>query len=139
MSSLHAIIMGIVEGVTEFLPISSTAHLEITQHLLRMPTTDFMKSFIIIIQLGAISAVVFLYNKKIFSSFVYIRNIAIAFIPTGVIGFLLYKIIKSFLLGNILLAACMLFLGGIIIILYERKHTDNLVNLPSEKSIEKLS
>src|SRR3989344_3223197 len=104
MNNIHAIIMGIVEGVTEFLPISSIAHLEIAQQFLRIPTADFIKSFIITIQLGAIGAVIVLYGKKIFSSFTYFKNIIIAFIPTGVIGFLLYKIIKSFFLGNLLLA-----------------------------------
>ena len=98
MTFLHSIIMGIVEGITEFLPVSSTAHLEILQYLLKIPTSDFTKSFEIAIQLGAIMAVVVLYGKKMFSSFLYFRNIVIAFIPTGIVGLLLYKIIKSFFL-----------------------------------------
>lgn len=138
MTILHTILMGIVEGITEFLPISSTAHLEITQNLLKIATTDFIKSFEIIIQLGAIGAVIFLYAPKIFSSWKYFRNICIAFIPTGIIGFVLYKIIKSFLLGNLPLAAVMLILGGLVIIFYERR-VKNRVEDSLQKTVEGLS
>lgn len=138
MSVIHTIILGIVEGITEFLPISSTAHLQITQELLRIPVTDFIKSFNIAIQLGAICAVILLYAKKIFSSSKYFLNICIAFIPTGIIGFFLYKIIKSFLLGNIILASSMLLLGGIIILFFEAREKKNPINT-STKTIELLS
>ena len=138
MNILHTIILGIVEGVTEFLPISSTAHLEIVQFFLKIPTTDFIKSFEIAIQLGAILAVVLLYWKKIISSKTYIKNILIAFIPTGIVGFLLYKIIKSFLLGNTSIAIVALFLGGIIIIYYEHGQK-NKIEDESAKTIETLS
>ena len=74
MNFLDTIILGIVEGITEFLPISSTAHLEITEQLLRIPITDFVKSFTIIIQLGAILAVLFLYREKFFNSYKYSQN-----------------------------------------------------------------
>ena len=94
MNILHTIFLGIVEGVTEFLPISSTAHLDIVRTLLNIQATDFVKSFEIIIQFGAILAVVVLYWDRIFKSWLYFRNIIIAFIPTGIIGFLLYKVIK---------------------------------------------
>lgn len=137
MTFLHTLIMGIVEGVTEFLPISSTAHLDITRTLLEIPSSDFIKSFEIAIQLGAILAVVVIYFKKIFSSWRYFKNIIIAFIPTGIIGFLLYKLIKSFLLGNIGLSALMLVLGGVAIILFERKGKES--HLDSLKTIESLS
>ena len=142
MTILHTIIMGIVEGITEFLPISSTAHLEITQNLLRIPTTDFVKSFEIAIQLGAILAVVVLYWKKIFlsgrSSWLYFKNVLIAFIPTGIIGLILYKIIKSFLLGNLLIAGSMLLIGGVVILLYERRQ-ENKIEDVSDRTIETLS
>lgn len=143
MNIFHTIILGIIEGVTEFLPISSTAHLEITQNLLGIMTTEFTKSFEIAIQLGAIFAVVFFYRKKLLaSSFLYYRNIAIAFIPTGIIGFVLYKIIKSFLLGNISIAITMLFLGGLFIIFYERRvaksNQDAVLDL-HKQTIETLS
>jgi undecaprenyl-diphosphatase len=128
MSILETIILGIIEGLTEFLPISSTAHIDIVRSLLSIQSTDFTKSFMIIIQLGAILAVVVLYARKVFSSFVYIRNLIIAFIPTGIIGFILYKLIKSFLLGNILIIAVALFLGGIILLIFENKMKKNKID-----------
>ncbi|MEI7765664.1 MAG: undecaprenyl-diphosphate phosphatase, partial [bacterium] len=82
MLFIHSVLLGIVEGLTEFLPISSTAHLDIVRTFLGLEATDFMKSFEIIIQLGAILAVVVLYWKKVFKSWLYVRNIVIAFIPT---------------------------------------------------------
>jgi len=75
MTIFQSIIFGIVEGITEFLPISSTAHLDITRLLLGIPATSFIKSFEIAIQLGAILAVVLLYRKNIFTSWKYFRNI----------------------------------------------------------------
>ncbi|MCF7833671.1 MAG: undecaprenyl-diphosphatase UppP [Candidatus Pacebacteria bacterium] len=120
MNFLDAILFGIVEGITEFLPISSTAHLEITRFLIGLPATSFLKTFEITIQLGAILAVVFLYRKKLLASVHIWRQIIVAFIPTGVIGFALYKIIKSLLLGNILLASVMLVIGGVVILFFER-------------------
>ena len=123
MSIFHTIILGIVEGLTEFLPISSTAHMDIVRVLFLIPSSEFIKSFEIIIQLGAIMAVVLLYAKKVFSSWLYIRNLAIAFIPTGIIGFILYKLIKSFLIGNIWVEAIALLIGGIIIIFFENQQS----------------
>lgn len=137
MSTFNIIILSIVEGITEFLPISSTAHIDIARAMLSIPSTDFIKSFEITIQLGAICAVLFLYGKRVLKSARYIRNVCIAFIPTGIIGFFLYKIIKSLLLGNILLTATMLVLGGIIIIIFERKNAQE--SLDPSLTIESLS
>jgi undecaprenyl-diphosphatase len=122
MTILETIIIAIVEGLTEFLPISSTAHMSIVRLFLSIETTAFMKSFDIIIQFGAILAVLVLYFRKIFSSYIYIKNLIIAFIPTGIIGFLLYQLIKDYLLGNILIISLALIIGGIIIILFEKKN-----------------
>jgi undecaprenyl-diphosphatase len=115
---LHAIILGIVEGITEFLPVSSTAHLILTADAMRLTGSEFLKSFEIIIQLGAILAVVALYWKKFFNWEVLIK-LAIAFVPTGVIGLALYKVVKS-LLGSVNVVLVTLAVGGIIIVLYER-------------------
>lgn len=138
MNIFQAIIFGIVEGITEFLPISSTAHLDITRLFLNIPATAFVKSFEIAIQLGAILAVVWIYRSKVFTSFEYVKNIIIAFIPTGIIGFVLYKIIKSFLLGNTLLIAIMLVLGGVMIILFEKFYEKKIID-NGRKNIEELS
>lgn len=139
MSEFQAIILGIVEGITEFLPISSTAHLEWGQALMGIAANDFTKSFTIAIQAGAILAVLILYFRKIFSSPKYFLNICIAFIPTGVIGFALYKAIKQFLLGNILLAAWALLLGGVVILIFERHQRGKTKKVEPDKRVEDLS
>src|ERR1700759_2333895 len=99
MTLLHSIILGIIEGFTEFLPISSTGHLILANSLLHISESDFTKSFDIIIQLGAILAVIVLYWKKIWNV-ERIKKLIVAFIPTGIIGLALYKIVKTYFLGN---------------------------------------
>ena len=138
MNILHTIFLGIVEGITEFLPISSTAHLDIIRALLGIEATDFVKSFEIIIQLGAILAVVVLYWKKVFKSWLYVRNIIIAFIPTGIIGFVLYKVVKHFLLGNNKIEIATLLIGGLIILYFEWKQKKN-IPVVSTQTVENLS
>lgn len=139
MNIIQTIIISVVEGITEFLPISSTAHMDIARAILGLPPSEFIKSFEIIIQLGAISAVIILYAKRVLSSYKYIRNLIIAFIPTGIIGFILYKLIKSFLLGNILIEALALLVGGIIIIIFESRKSviDEIDN--QDESVENMS
>ncbi len=139
MNLVHVIILGIVEGITEFLPISSTAHLEFTSHILGIVQTDFVKSFTIAIQLGAILAVVILYRRKLLQSKKAWQNIIIGFIPTGIIGFVLYKLIKQFLLGNVWIAAVMLVIGGVVILLFEKKFARQAEDNLSVRSIEDLS
>lgn len=119
MSLLDALILGVVEGITEFLPISSTAHLMITNRLLSLPVTNFVKSFDIIIQLGAILAVVVLYLRRLLIEHATFYKVFLAFIPTAVIGMLLYPIVKDSLLGNLPLAAFALILGGVVMIIFE--------------------
>jgi undecaprenyl-diphosphatase len=119
MSLLHALILGIVEGITEFLPISSTAHLILTGHALRLADSEFLKSFEIIIQLGAILSVVVLYWSK-FWSWEVIGKLVVAMIPTGIIGLTVYKALKTYLLGNLTVVLIALVVGGIALILFER-------------------
>ena len=117
MDFLQAIILSIVEGLTEFLPISSTGHLVLASKLLNIMQTDFVKSFEIIIQLGAIFAIIFLYWQTIIKNKEVWKRIIIAFIPTAIIGFFLYKIIKTFLIGNPTVTLFALFIGGVLLIL----------------------
>ena len=119
MSLFHALILGIVEGITEFLPISSTAHLILTSHLLRIAESEFVKSFEIIIQLGAILSVVVLYWRR-FWNWDVVKVLVVAVIPTGVIGLTVYKAIKGYLLGNIPVVLAALVVGGIALIVFER-------------------
>ena len=119
MNIIQSIILGIVEGLTEFLPISSTAHLIIASQFLQITQTDFVKTFTIAIQLGAILSVVVLYWRKFLLDLESLKKIIIAFIPTAVVGFIFYKIIKSFLMESDLVIALALLIGGIIIIIFE--------------------
>lgn len=119
MNFLDILILGIVEGFTEFLPISSTAHLLIVGNILDIPQTEFFKTFVVAIQLGAILAVVLIYFKKILGSFTLTKKIMAAFIPTAIIGYLLFSVIKDFLFENLKTIALALIVGGIIIIIFE--------------------
>ncbi len=119
MDYFQAIIFAIVEGITEFLPISSTGHLVLTAKLLNIPQTEFVKSFEVIIQLGAILAVVYLYWKTIWTNKKVWKPVIIAFIPTAVAGLLLYKTVKTVLIGNELVTVYALLIGGIVMIAVE--------------------
>jgi undecaprenyl-diphosphatase len=121
---LHALILGIVEGITEFLPISSTGHLILTSHLLHIPSTDFLKSFEIMIQLGAILAIVVLYWKTLLLDKTMWLKLGIAFLPTAAVVLVLYKIIKQYLLGNTQVVLWALLLGGIGLIVFELLHRE---------------
>jgi undecaprenyl-diphosphatase len=123
MTELHSLFLGVVEGITEFLPISSTGHLILASELLKIPQTNFQKSFEVIIQLGAIASVIALYWKSLFNA-EHIKKLIIAFIPTGVIGLTLYKIVKTYLLGNDQIVLWSLFLGGIALIVFEHIHKE---------------
>jgi undecaprenyl-diphosphatase len=123
LHALQSVVLGIVEGITEFLPISSTAHLILTADLLRLTQTEFQKSFEIIIQFGAILAVVVLYWKK-FWNWETIKRLIVAFIPTGIIGLTVYKVLKSYLLGNTWIVLASLLVGGILLIVFERSHKE---------------
>ena len=116
---LHAIILGIVEGITEFLPISSTGHLILASNLLKIPQSEFVKTFEIAIQSGAILSVIFFYWRTLIRDFELVKRVLVAFIPTAVIGFTLYKFIKQYLIGSPEIVLLSLFLGGIILILVE--------------------
>lgn len=120
MTYLQSIILGIIEGITEFLPISSTGHLILTSNFLSIPETEFLKTFEIAIQFGAILSVVWLYKEKLFKSIEIWKKIITAFVPTAVIGLLLYKTFKEILLGNINIVLWSLFLGGIFLIFFEK-------------------
>lgn len=125
MDILQAAILGVVEGITEFLPISSTAHLALTSKILGLEQNDFMKSFEIGIQSGAILAVLYLYWHKIFKNKQWLIKIMVAFVPTGIIGLILYGIIKSLFLSNYVLMLWSLIVGGILMIWFELIYKDS--------------
>src|SRR3972149_8084243 len=100
MQIIHAFILGIIEGITEFLPISSTGHLILASRLMGLPDTDFVRSFTVFIQLGAICAVTVLYVRELVSSRTLLHRVLVAFLPTAFVGILLYPLIKAVLLGR---------------------------------------
>ena len=120
MSWIHAVILGIVEGLTEFLPVSSTGHLILSAHVLGLPQTEIMKTFEIAIQVGAILAVVLVYWRSFLADFETFKRVLIAFVPTALIGFILYKLIKKFLFAGPTTVLISLVIGGIILIIFDR-------------------
>ncbi len=137
MTILQAIILGIVEGVTEFLPISSTGHLILTSKLFGISDADFTKSFEIAIQFGAILAVAVLYRKKVFSNKDLWKKVLVAFLPTAVVGFSLYSILKNYLLSDAALVLWALLLGGVALILFELWHRSRKITDEKELSYKK--
>lgn len=135
---LEAIILGIVEGISEFLPISSTGHLILAQRLLGMQSGDFWKSFDIFIQLGAILAVLVIYFKQIIEKRWLWKKILFAFLPTALLGLTVYKIIKNFLLGNYTVVLVSLFFGGIAIVCFEKWYSKKYQNTRLKK-LEEIS
>ncbi len=126
---IDIIILGVVEGVTEFLPVSSTGHLILATELLGFDAEKW-KLFNVVIQLGAILAIVVLYWRTLLAvtkgliggqrqSWIFLRNVVLAFIPAAVIGLALHKQIEA-LLGNAKVVAIALIVGGIAILIVER-------------------
>jgi len=122
-TAVHALVLGIIEGFTEFLPISSTAHLNLASDLLGLGQTGYLKTFEIAIQSGAILAVFAIYFRK-FLDWEVLKRVVVAFIPTGIVGLILYKFIKTYLIGNTAVALTALAIGGLGLILFERWHVE---------------
>ena len=119
MSYLDAIILAIVEGLTEFLPVSSTGHMIITSSLLGIASDPFTKTFTVAIQLGAILSVVVLYWQRFFKSIDFYLKLFVAFLPAAIVGFLLGDMIDA-LLERVDVVAFMLIAGGIFFLFVDR-------------------
>ena len=132
--ALQALILGLVEGITEFLPVSSTGHMILAADLMHVTETDFVKSFEIIIQFGAILAVIVLYFKKLFLDLKVFLRVCVAFIPTGIIGLILYKFVKTYLIGNIHVVLWSLLIGGIILVAFEYARKGKALAAPVDLS-----
>ena len=135
MTIIDAIILGFVEGLTEFLPISSTGHLIVISSFLGLEQTNAHKTFEVAIQLGSILAVLFLFAKRLLVDKMLWVKIIIAFLPTAIFGFLFYKTIKS--LFGMESVAIMLIIGGFIFLIVEyfrRNHDDS-----KDKTIDNLT
>ena len=115
MDTLQAFVLAIIEGLTEFLPVSSTGHLIIASSFFGIAGDDFTKLFTIVIQLGTILSVVVLYFKRFFQSIDFYYKLFVAFLPAVVLGLLLNDVIDS-LLESPLTVAISLVIGGVILI-----------------------
>lgn len=119
MDIIDSIILGIVEGFTEFLPVSSTGHLIVVSEFLGLEQSNINTAYEVIIQFAAILAVVWNYKEKFHPSKIILwQKIILAFIPIGTVGFLFAKEIKT--LFNIEIVAYMFIIGGIIFLIVEK-------------------
>ncbi len=139
MSIFHAIILGIVEGILEFLPVSAAGNLTLVGKAMGIPSSDFIKIYEIVMQLGAVCAVLILYTKRLLIDFQTLKKVIYAFIPTGILGLIVYKPVKHYLLYNDKITVISLIIGGLIIIaveLFKKKPTiKNIDQLSIKKSV----
>ncbi|MDD3725561.1 MAG: undecaprenyl-diphosphate phosphatase, partial [Bacteroidales bacterium] len=119
MNLIEAIIIAIVEGLTEFLPVSSTGHMIITQGILGVKSDDFVKFFTICIQFGAILSVLVLYWKRFLQSMSFYYKLFVAFIPAAIIGLLAGDFIDS-MLESVWVVSIMLIIGGVIMLFVDK-------------------
>jgi undecaprenyl-diphosphatase len=136
MSLIQLIILAIIEGLTEFLPVSSTGHMVITSSLMGIQNDTFVKLFEIVIQLGAILAVVVLYFKRFFRSINFYIKLVIGVIPAVILGVLLKKHIDA-LLGNSLVVGISFLVGGVILLFVDEWF--NKPTITEEKDINYLT
>jgi undecaprenyl-diphosphatase len=138
MNTLQSIIIAIVEGLTEFLPISSTGHMIIAEKILGITETDFIKVFTVAIQLGAILAVVVLYAKKFFNfkQWQFYVKLAVAVIPALVLGFLFNKKIDALLESSLTVAVSMLA-GGVILLFIDKAFKNPVIEAEEKISYGK--
>ncbi|MBI4458420.1 undecaprenyl-diphosphatase UppP [Candidatus Uhrbacteria bacterium] len=135
MSFFQAAFLGLVEGLTEFLPVSSTGHLILTSRLLAIPQTEFLKTFEIAIQLGAILAVLALYWRRFLRSPEALKRVIAAFLPTAVLGLVFYKMVKTYLLSNDAVVVWSLAIGGLVMIVFERRRRPPVVPVAAIEAI----
>lgn len=138
MTVFEAIVIAVVEGITEFLPISSTGHMIITEALLGMNIDEFTKAFTVNIQFGAILSVVVLYWKRFLQSWTFYQKLFVAFLPAAVIGFLAGDLIDS-LLENVMVVAVTMLLGGILLLFvdkwFNKENPDQEITYPTALKI----
>ena len=119
MSIFEAVVLAIVEGLTEFLPVSSTGHMVLASSVMGISNSEFVKMFTVAIQFGAILSVVVLYWKRFLQSFDFYFKLGVAFIPAAVFGLLFNDYIDA-LLENALVVAISLLLGGIVLLFVDK-------------------
>jgi len=120
MNIFQSLILGIVEGLTEFLPVSSTFHLIVTSRIMSLVSTDFLKIYEVVIQSGAILALLFIYTKSLISDRKLMLSVIYSFIPTAIVGFGLHKIIKGVFFESTWLILIVFIAVGLIFLILER-------------------
>ncbi|HND85796.1 MAG TPA: undecaprenyl-diphosphate phosphatase [Pseudobdellovibrionaceae bacterium] len=138
MSWFEVILLAVVEGLTEFLPISSTGHMVLVSHFVQIQQSDFLKAFEVIIQFGAILSVVLYYWRRFVSGRDLYIKLAIAFLPTGIIGFLLKKKVDMWLESPILVAVSLL-IGGVILVWSDRFFSKSTGKNADELTVKELA
>ncbi|MBI2482154.1 MAG: undecaprenyl-diphosphate phosphatase [Candidatus Vogelbacteria bacterium] len=136
MTWSQILILSIIEGVTEFLPVSSTGHLILVTRLLNITSSPFVTSFTVAIQLGAIMAAVILYGSKLWHNKKLASLAVIGFIPTGIIGFLFYSLVIKKLLTSPLVVVWTLIIGGLLLILFERWYQKHFQNIETKNLMD---
>ncbi len=134
MTLFQSIIIAIVEGLTEFLPVSSTGHMILASAAMNIHEDEFVKTFEIGIQIGAILAIALMYIKRFFQGLTIYFKLLAAFIPTAIVGFLAYEYIKFYLFSPIVVSVS-LILGGIVLILIDKKVIDSTSDLAEVEEI----
>lgn len=119
MQWIHAVLLGLLEGMTEFLPVSSTGHLILAEKLLALPPSGFTTSFTIAIQSGAILAVLVLYGRTLLVSRTLLLRLFAAFVPTALCGSILYGIVKAIFLQSSAVVLVSMLAGGVVLLLFE--------------------
>lgn len=135
MTLIEALILAVVEGLTEFLPVSSTGHMIIASTFMGIASDEFTKLFTVAIQFGAILSVVVLYFKKFLQGFSFYFKLGVAFIPTGILGLLLKDSVDS-LLENVMVVAIALLIGGIILLFVDKWFAKNETEGTEEVSLK---
>lgn len=134
MNIFQAILLGLVEGATEFLPVSSTAHLILASKLMGLSQNSFVSTFEVVIQSGAILAIIFIYGKKLVNDSSLMLKILVSFIPTAIIGFFLHDVIKNVLFPSQNLILMMIGLIGLAFIALEWFYAKNKISLTKEEN-----
>lgn len=122
MSIIQSIVLAIIEGLTEFLPVSSTGHMILASAIMKINNDEFVKTYEIAIQIGAIMAIVILYRERFLQGTEIYLKLTAAFIPTAVIGFFAYDYVKL-IFFNPVIVSISLIMGGIILIIIDKRVT----------------
>jgi undecaprenyl-diphosphatase len=134
MTLTQSAVLAVIEGLTEFLPVSSTGHMILASAVMKIQDNEFVKSFEIAIQLGAVLSIVLIYAKRFLKGVSLHLKLLTAFLPTAVIGFLAYHTIKTYLF-NPTVVAVSLIVGGVLLILVDKHAANKASATPSLEMI----